>query len=333
MLVSFIVVSFNEARALPRVKDHFDRLALPPETKIETLLIDGGSRDGTPETAHRVGFSKVLVLPGANIPVCRNRGLQAAEGEWIAFVDADCLLDRDWLIHAARLLSKYPDLILGWPAEPPTPRTWVQEAWHLHWMNKNPAVEEDAGESLVKRDGFRMITTRNMIFHRDVADRIGGFDESLATGEDTDFVFRAAMAGIPCWGLPALKSVHLGEPATLRAFFKQQVWHANRKAYQTILNKSGMKTGGNAPLFTALFLALFVLALFGLLAAVRNPMAALLALPLPLFLLALSARTCARARRWEMIPALAVLYGAYGVARSLDLVGLSPRKFSWKSGR
>lgn len=333
MLVSFIVVSFNEARALPRVKEHFDRLALPSETKIETILIDGGSRDGTPETAHRVGFSKVVVLPGANIPVCRNRGLREAEGEWIAFVDADCLLDREWLLHAARLLSKYPDLILGWPAEPPSPRTWVQEAWHVHWMNKNPALEEDAGERLVKRDGFRMITTRNMIFHRDVAARIGGFDESLATGEDTDFVFRATMAGNPCWGLPAMKAVHLGEPATLRAFFKQQVWHANRKAYQTILKKSGMKTGGNAPLFTALFFVLLLLAIAGLALAPRWTPALVFAAALPLFLIALAVRTCARAHRLEIAPGLAVLYGAYGLARSLDLIGLSPRKFSWKSGK
>lgn len=333
MLVSFIVVSFNEARTLPRVKEHIDRLALPPNTHIETILIDGGSRDGTPETAHQVGFTKVVVLPGASIPVCRNRGLQEAVGEWIAFVDADCLLDRDWLIHASRLLSKYPDLILGWPAEPPTPRTWVQEAWHLHWMNKNPALEEDAGERLVKRDGFRTITTRNMIFHRHVADRIGGFDESLATGEDTDFVFRATMAGIPCWGMPALKAIHLGEPATLKAFFRQQVWHANRKAYQTILKKSGLKTGGNAPLFTGLFLTLSAVGLVGIGATVFYPLSAALVLPLPASLLALAARTCARARRLDMIPALAVLYGAYGLARALDLVGLSPRKFSWKSTR
>jgi glycosyltransferase involved in cell wall biosynthesis len=333
MLISIVVVSFNEARALARVKQHFDELALPPDTQVESILIDGGSRDGTPETARRLGFTKVVVLPGANIPVCRNRGLAEARGEWIAFVDADCLLDREWLLHAARLLAKYPALILGWPAEPPSPLTWVQEAWHIHWMNKNPALEEDAGEMLVKRDGFRMITTRNMIFHRAVADRIGGFDEALATGEDTDFVFRATMAGIPAWGLPALKAVHLGEPATLRQFFKQQLWHANRKAYRTIMAKSGMKTGGNAPLFTGVFLALAAIAMAGAAAAFARPAAALFTVPLPLFLLALSARTCARARRPGRIPALAVLYGAYGLARALDLVGLSPRKFSWKARR
>jgi glycosyltransferase involved in cell wall biosynthesis len=333
MLVSIVIVSFNEAHVLTRVKQHIDNLAMPPDAQIETILVDGGSRDGTPELAERLGFTKVVILPGANIPVCRNRGLAEARGEWIAFVDADCLLDRDWLLHAARLLSKYPLLILGWPAAPPSPPTWVQDAWHIHWMNKNPALEEDAGEFLVKREGFRMITTRNMIFQRAVADRIGGFDETLATGEDTDFVFRATMAGIPAWGLPALKAVHLGEPATLRQFFKQQLWHANRKAYRTIMEKSGMRTGGNAPLFTAIFAVLLAAAVVGLAGAWAWPAAAFLAAPLPLLLLALATKMCARARRLERIPALAVLYSAYGLARTLDLIGISPRKLSWKAKR
>lgn len=333
MLVSFIVVVFNEAKALPKVKAAFDRLARPDGLRIETIAVDGGSRDDSVAVARSLGFDQVLELPGANIPVCRNAGLKAAHGDWIAFVDGDCVLDPSWLEHAARLLNRHPELILGWPASPPSPGTWVQEAWHAHWMNKNPALEDDAGEQVLKREGFRMITTRNMIFHRGVADRVGGFDENLATGEDTDFVFRATMAGIAAWGLPALRSVHLGEPDTLRKFYKQQVWHANRRAYAAILQKSGMTSGGNAPLFTAVFLAGALLALAAIPLGVVHPLAWLGLLPLPGLVLLLSARTCRRARRGDLLLPLAVLYGAYGLARSLDLIGLSPHKPSWKASK
>jgi glycosyltransferase involved in cell wall biosynthesis len=332
MLVSFIVVVFNEARALPQVVAAFHALHRPDGVEIETIAIDGGSRDGSPDVARSLGFSQVIELPGANIPVCRNAGLKAAHGEWIAFVDGDCLLDPDWLVHAARLLQRHPALILGWPAAPPSPGTWVQEAWHAHWMHKNPALAEDSGEQVVKREGFRLITTRNMIFHREIADRIGGFDENLATGEDTDFVFRATMAGIPAWGLPALQSIHLGEPATLKKFYRQQVWHANRRAYRAIAEKSGMQSGGNAPLFTALFLAGVVAAAAGLtLGLTLHPAFLLGLLPLPGLLLLLAGRTALRARRPALLAPLAVLYTAYGLARSLDLIGLSPHKPSWKA--
>lgn len=332
MLVSFIVVSFNEAKALPLVKAAFDRLVVPDVLTVESIVIDGGSRDNSPAVARDCGFTQVVELPGANIPVCRNAGIKAAKGEWIAFVDGDCILDPEWLQHASRLMKRHAALILGWPAAPPSPGTWVQEAWHIHWMNKNPATEREGGEDVLKQEGFRMITTRNMIFHRGIADRIGGFDESLATGEDTDFVFRATMAGIDAWGAPALKSVHLGEPDTLRKFFRQQVWHANRKAYKTILQKSGMRSGGNAPLFTAVFLACLVTFFV---AAALLPVTScswLGLLPMPALLVALSGRTCLRARRVDMLVPLAILYGAYGIARSLDLLGLSPHKPSWKTG-
>lgn len=331
MLVSFIVVTFNEAKAIPLVKAAFDRLVLPEGTTIETIAIDGGSRDGSQDVARSTGFSKVIELPGANIPVCRNAGIKAAQGEWIAFVDGDCILDSDWLVHAARLLRQHAELILGWPASPPSPGTWVQEAWHAHWMNKNPATEIADGELVLKREGFRMITTRNMIFHKVIYDKIGGFDESLSTGEDTDFVFRATMAGIPAWGLPALKSLHLGEPDTLKKFYKQQLWHANRRAYRAIMEKSGMRSGGNAPLFTAVFMT-------GTLVAIVSFVFGFLffwlwsgMLLLPGLLLALSARTCIRARKPNLLLPLAVLYGAYGLARSMDLIGLSPHKPSWKA--
>lgn len=334
MLVSLIVVVFNEAKALPKVKAAFDALRRPPGVELETIAIDGGSRDDSVAVARACGFTQVIERPGANIPVCRNAGLRAARGEWIAFVDGDCLLDPDWLLHAANLLSRHPALILGWPAAPPSPGTWVQRAWHVHWMNKNPALEQEQGEWILKRQGFRMITTRNLIMHRAVADQVGGFDEALATGEDTDFVFRASMAGIPAWGLPALKSVHLGEPDTLQKFYRQQLWHANRIAYKTILERSGMKAGGNAPLFTAVFLASALASVAGaILALAVHPVFALLLLALPGLLLALAARTALRGKAPGLIPALAVLYGAYGLARSIDLIGLARRKPSWKSGR
>lgn len=331
MLVSFIIVVFNEAKVLGKTYAALKSLVLPEGVSVETIAVDGGSRDGSVDVAKSLGFTRIIEKPGANIPVCRNAGIAAAQGDWIAFVDADCVLDPLWLVHAAKFLCAHRALILGWPASPPSPGTWVTRAWHAHWMNKLPARDQELGEPVVRRDGFRMITTRNMICHASVARQLNGFDELLATGEDTDFVFRATMAGIPCWGLPSMRSVHLGEPDTLRKFFKQQLWHANRKAYKTIMEKSGMKSGGNAPFFTVIFLGACIAALAGLIASIFQPAAMLLLVPLPLLLIAIALRTSARAGTPRILFPLSVLYGAYGVARSLDFLGLAHRKINWKT--
>lgn len=318
---------------MARLQEAAQALSNPAGIAIETILIDGGSRDGTPEAARAAGFSKVVALPGANIPVCRNEGLRQASGDWIAFVDGDCAPAPDWLEQARPFLEGPDSVMLGWPAQPPDPMTWVQAAWNFHWLQKNRRLEDYRGRPVVRHEGFRLATTRNMILHRAVADQIGGFNEELATGEDTDFAYRAYLAGVAVLGVPELKMVHRGEPATLGQFFRQQIWHANRRSYQHILKTSGGKIGGNAPKFAAVFLACLVLALSGIIAslATGSCWALLLALPLIGVSTLPALRLCAKAGNWQYVFSLSILYAAYGLARAYDLAGFSPSKTSWKS--
>ncbi len=331
--LSIIAVTFNESRHIGKVATAVRALRRPPDVSVELIAIDGGSSDGTPEAARAAGFDRVRVLPGASIPVCRNSGLRAAEGDWIAFLDGDCIPTPDWLQQAAFWLEREPLAVLGWPARPPEPHTWVQAAWLFHWNQKNPHREQRHGREAVVREGFRLATTRNMILHRAVADRIGGFNEELTTGEDTDFAFRADRAGIPVLGIPALRVTHLGEPATYRAWFKQQLWHANRKSYKHIQSLSGGKVGGNAPRFTALYLGTLLLALAGPAAglALGCTWSLLLVAPFLGLISGPAALLCWRARDPQPFPALCALYAGYGLARSIDLVGLHKAKPSWKT--
>ncbi|HOW96295.1 MAG TPA: glycosyltransferase [Kiritimatiellia bacterium] len=330
--LSIIIVAFNEAPNLPRLQPSIARLKRPAGCEIETVLVDGGSRDGTAQAARERGFDRVLDAPGASIPVCRNIGLKESSGEWIAFLDADCEPAADWAEQAAAQLEHEPRVILGWPVEPPAPMTWVQAAWHFHWQHKNRAIEQSARGEVVRREAFRLVTTRNMWLTRSAAEALGGFDERLATGEDTDFAFRAHRAGIPVLGVPALRVVHHGEPATLRAFFRQQLWHANRLSYSRV-DGSGQRAGGNAPRFARLFAASLLLFALAVPAGWLGHWSGwLLALPLPVLVAGPAAWTCRKGGSFRHFPALCVLYFAYGLARAIDLAGLHREKKSWKSG-
>ena len=330
--LTIMAVALNEARHVARLQDSVNRLRRPAGIEIETILIDGGSNDETVTAARTAGFTKVVELPGANIPVCRNAGASEARGDWLAFVDADCELAEDWLEQAVPLLADADRIILAWPARPPEPMTWVQAAWLFHWLNKNGKMEMWNGRDVVRDQGFRLATTRNMIFTRAVFDAVNGFNEELPTGEDSDFAFRAYMAGIPVLGLPSLRVFHHGEPRTLREFYRQQIWHANRRSYEHIKRISGGKVGGNAPLFSALFLGCVVLAAAGIASAiaVRNPLPLVFAMPLiglnagPAFLI------CSRGESFGHFFALAAIYFVYGWARMLDLIGMASTKTNWK---
>lgn len=327
---SILVVTLNEAHHLLRLKAALDRLRRPANTELETILLDGGSSDNTPQIARESGFDRVMVLPGASIPACRNRGLSEASGDWIAFLDGDCEPDVDWLVNAASYLARDTPTLIGWPVEPPSPSTWIQRAWHAHWLNKNRAA---ASDQPVRSEAFRLITTRNMLLNRKALEHVNCFDEQLLTGEDTDFVFRAQRQGVEVVAVPSLRVVHHGEPATLSEFFRQQLWHANRRSYRRIVKETGARTGGNVIYFTLAYCLTGLIAAGGLLLAAvsGHVMWGLLTLFWILVLAGPAIVVAARAGAPKLIPALMILYAIYGFARVLDLMGIHRIKRSWKS--
>jgi len=328
-IFSVIVVTLNEKRHIRRLGEALQRLRLPPGVTSERILVDGGSTDGTPEEARAAGFQRVIVLPGASIPRCRNAGLEAARGDWLAFLDGDCEPVPDWLLRAAPYLETDDAVMVGWPVRPPPNPSWVQEAWHLHWQTKHRATHPQA-------EPFRLMTTRNMLLNRRAVELTGRFDEDLETGEDTHYALRAWAAGVRVLPVPELTVIHYGEPATLREYFRQQLWHANRRAYAKIVRTTRLRHGGHAPAYATAYLAALVwlgagllgtLATGNLLWAAASPVPALLVSGLP------AAITASRGKRWDLFFPLLTLYAAYGLARAADLVGLAPRKRSWKTVR
>jgi len=330
-VLSVMVVALNEADHLLNLKAAVDKLHLPEGWHIETILVDGGSRDDSVKIANEAGFDECLVFPGASIPVCRNHALEAARGSALAFLDGDCVPDRDWLVEAEPWLLKPIPVMLGYPVQPPDSGNWIHRSWHAHWHHKNTASTKGDPEP-VTTDAFRMITTRNMLFNRKLLEVIPQFDETLTTGEDTDFAFRATQAQCEVVALPSLRVTHHGEPSTLREYYRQQLWHANRKAYGTILKSSGGKSGANAILFSIAFLLGLILAAVGLvLAFLITPWTLLLLLPLIGVTVLPALLIADRANSPVLFIRLIILYFLYGLARSVDLVGLSPNKKSWKS--
>lgn len=103
-LVSVIVCNYNGEAV---IGECLDSVFAQSHQDIEVIVVDDGSTDGSCRIIQ--SYPKVrLVRGGKNrgIAHCRNRGLRKAHGRYIAFLDNDVVLERDWtqrMLEAARL--------------------------------------------------------------------------------------------------------------------------------------------------------------------------------------------------------------------------------------
>jgi len=99
-MVSIIIPVRNEAGLLKNCLESISNLDYPKD-RIEVIIADGMSTDDTVNTAKQLGARVVLnekktVSPGRNI------AFKLAKGEIIAFTDADCIVDKGWIINSLK---------------------------------------------------------------------------------------------------------------------------------------------------------------------------------------------------------------------------------------
>src|SRR3954470_20778567 len=85
--VSVVVPAYNAVRTLPATMASIEAQTVEP---LEVILVDDGSSDSTVELATALG-ARVVSQANAGHAAARNTGVAAAQGRYVAFVDADDL--------------------------------------------------------------------------------------------------------------------------------------------------------------------------------------------------------------------------------------------------
>ena len=209
-IVSFIIPVRNDAARLQRC---LASIARNPQVSslAEVIVVDNGSTDTSAAVADVAG-ARVLRRPGLPVAALRNDAAASARGTLLAFVDADHEIDTGWLALAIDAMRP-PDVgAAGAPYHAPPNGTWVQRAYNgLRSRSSRPGPVEWLGSG-------------NLIVRRDVFNALGGFDTTLETCEDVDFCRRLRSHGSLLISDPRLRSVHFGDPATLAALFRSELW-------------------------------------------------------------------------------------------------------------
>lgn len=186
-----------------------------PAERVELLVVDNGSRDGTAGVLREYGDRIVWLEESTRGPgAARNAGLRSAGGDVVAFTDADCTVDPDWLTALVAPLEDPRAGISGGTIRALPPANEVERFGEIiHDHRKAIEVFEPP-----------YAITMNWGSRRAVLKELGGFDERFRRCEDVDLSYRMTEAGYTLVFAPAAVVYHRNEDR-LAGLFREGFAH------------------------------------------------------------------------------------------------------------
>src|SRR4028118_518511 len=106
--ISVIIPAYNAERT---IRETIESVQQQTFLDLELIVINDGSKDRTVELVQSIKDDRLKIFSYENGGVCvaRNRGIDHANGEFIAFLDADDLWTPDKLELQAAALKQHPE--------------------------------------------------------------------------------------------------------------------------------------------------------------------------------------------------------------------------------
>lgn len=218
-LITVIIPAYNEAEAIGRCLDSLAAQEYPLD-RLEVIVADGGSRDGTRQAAagyqEKLPRFRLLDNPGRTAPAALNLGIKAAQGEIVIRLDAHCFVPPDFISKNAAVLSQVPAEVVGGPITT-VGRGYLGQAIAL--VLSSPFGVGDSYFRFAKTARY-VDTLAFGACRRELFDRVGTFNERLTRNQDIEFNQRIRRAGGRIWLTPEIKSFYQCR-SSLTAFIRQ----------------------------------------------------------------------------------------------------------------
>jgi GT2 family glycosyltransferase len=217
--VSVVVCAYNAASTLPECLTSLMRVDYP---EYEVILVDDGSKDSTPKIA--ADFPQVRYVRQENhgLSDARNVGVQLSTGEIVAYTDADCAADEDWLRCLVQAMRDQGVPAVGGPNITP-----LSDGWSAHCVAASPG---NPSHVMFDDRHAEHVPGCNMAFRRESILNLGGFDPQYrAAGDDVDFCWRLLDHGGAIGYAPGAFVWH-HRRQTVGAYLRQQIGYGRAEA-------------------------------------------------------------------------------------------------------
>lgn len=196
-MISVVIPLYNKEQSITRT---LDSVLAQTYTDYEVVIVNDGSTDHSQQVveewlnssiatqvAHQSINSSFRLIhqPNSGVSSARNRGIQEAKGEYIAFLDGDDLWAPTYLEELAMLIADYPNA-------------------GIYGINCCHVDGSDIPKDIISKASFRGILTdwfarggaftgSSTTIRKDVFDVVGMFDSRMTHGEDLDMWWRVLL--------------------------------------------------------------------------------------------------------------------------------------------
>ncbi|MDY7021424.1 MAG: glycosyltransferase family 2 protein [Cyanobacteriota bacterium] len=188
--VSVIIPVYNDAERLKHCLKALDHQTYP-QKYYEVIVVDNGS-DPTEDIHSVVGLFEQAVCVSENTPgsyAARNHGISVAQGEIIAFTDADCIPAGDWLERGVANLQEKPDcgLVVG------RIEIFFKDPENITPVELYESITAFPQKDLLEK--YRYGAGANLFTRKQVIETVGVFDAALKSSGDVEWCRRVFDCG------------------------------------------------------------------------------------------------------------------------------------------
>jgi glycosyltransferase involved in cell wall biosynthesis len=195
--VSVIIPAYNSAKYLPQA---IDSVLQQTYNDYEIIIINDGSTDNTPEVIQpylKLSAVRYFAQENLGVSAARNRGLQEARGEFIAFLDADDIYFPDKLQAQIALFAAHPQIGI------------VNSGFRIIQENGEPIMDVKRWKDIPDLTPeiwllHKPVLPSAMMYRKEWFDRVGEFDPELFSSEDVEVTLRMVAQGCQAMWLPEI---------------------------------------------------------------------------------------------------------------------------------
>ena len=187
--ISVIIPVKNEEDKIARCLEAVFNQTIKP---FEVIMVDGHSTDKTVENVRKFPVKILYEDYHTRAGACQI-GVENAKGEYVAFTDADCIPEKDWLENLVKEFDE--DIVgVGGGIKNIGEGLW-EKSINLISGTFLGSANSVQGQLFTDKRYVKSISGCNSMYHKEDILKIGGFDVRLSTAEDTELNRKLLRAG------------------------------------------------------------------------------------------------------------------------------------------